>query len=431
MATVMAMMGGVRLVAQENSGGAAPFSGPTVKVGLIGLGAWGRDILATLGRLPQADLAVICDNYPAFLRRSGRRAPDAAQAPDYQTLLDDSSIQAIIIATPTHQHREIAIAALKAGKHVYCEAPLAHTLEDAQAIALAAKSVPGQVFQTGLQLRADPQRHFLLPFIRSGAIGRWVSARMQFNKKTSWRLASPNPDREVEINWRLDEQLSLGLPGEVGMHLMDQVAWFMDRRPVAISGRGAIRLWDDGRTVADTVHVHLEFPDAVNAYFDATLANSFEGEMEAYYGSDAAILMRESSAWMFKEVDSPLLGWEVYAQKEQFHRETGIVLKVGGSKQSAMGEDDGPAEPEKLPLHHSLESFLKNCASVNTARADFVEVFGADDAQAISDHLAEVKRVPTAGYMEGFHAALLGIKAAEATRTGQRIVFEEDWFELT
>ena len=64
----------------------------------------------------------------------------------------------MIIATPTHQHKEIALDALKAGKHVYCEAPLAHTIEDARAIAQAAKAARQQIFQAGLQNRADPER---------------------------------------------------------------------------------------------------------------------------------------------------------------------------------------------------------------------------------------------------------------------------------
>lgn len=436
LAAVMAMMGGVPLVAQESAPASGPdYTGARVKVGLIGLGAWGRDILSMLGRLPQADVAVICDNYPAFLRRSGRNAPGAAQEADYTALLNNPEIDAVIIATPTQDHRDIAIAALQAGKHVYCEAPLANTIEDARAIARAAHAAPSLVFQAGLQMRADSQRLFLLPFIRSGAIGRWIMARMQYCKKESWRVAAPTPEREQEMNWRLDAKESLGLAGEIGIHPLDQVTWFKDQRPVAVSGEGSIRLWDDGRTVPDTVHVHLEFPDMVRGYFDATLASSYGGEAETYHGSDATVLMRESStrgssAWMFKEVDSPLLGWEVYASKEQFHEDTGIVLKVGGSIQKNMDAGTANPEPVKPPLYHSLKAFLTNCSAVNVARSDFVEMFGAEDPQAVADHLAEVKRVPAADALEGFRATVLAIKANEAVVGGKRIVLQDEWFEL-
>ena len=433
MVTAMAMLGGVPLMAQDGQGGStqAAYSGPKLKVGLIGLGVWGREILANLGRLPQAELVAICDHYPAFLRRSGRKAPDAVKEEDYQAILADPDITAVIVATPTHQHREIVIAALQAGKHVYCEAPLAHSIEDTRAIALAARAVPAQVFQAGLQFRADPQRHFLLPFIRSGALGRWVMARTQFFKKQSWRLASSTTEREEEINWRLDEKLSLGIVGEIGIHHLDQVTWFLDRRPLAVSGNGTIRLWNDGRTVADTVHAHVDFEDSVSTYFNASLASSFGGDSETYHGTDATILMRESSAWMFKEVDSPLLGWEVYAMKEKFQKDTGIVLKVGGSKQASFSDEGAPVEPEKTALYYSLEAFLRNCANVNVARNDFVEVFGADDPEALAEHLSEVKLVDTAGYREGFQATALAIKTAEAVAGGKRVEMQNEWFELS
>src|SRR6185295_19305559 len=123
-----------------------------------------------------AETVAICDTYPAMLSRGAKDAPKAIQTKDYKTILDNKDINAVIVATPTHLHKEIVLAALKAGKHVYCEAPLAHTIEDAREIALAAKAAKKQIFQAGLQMRSDPQRQFLLPFIRSGALGKPVLA---------------------------------------------------------------------------------------------------------------------------------------------------------------------------------------------------------------------------------------------------------------
>jgi len=141
----MTMLGGVELRAQTAG---APEekkpTGPKVKVAIIGLGSWGRYMLETLNRSPQADVAGICDTYPAFVRRSAKNAPKAVTAEDYKAILDNKDIPAVIIATPTHKHKEIVLAALQAGKHVYCEAPLAGTIEDAKTIAQAAKSHPKQ-----------------------------------------------------------------------------------------------------------------------------------------------------------------------------------------------------------------------------------------------------------------------------------------------
>src|SRR5205085_2609900 len=120
---------------------------------------------------------------PAALKRASNSAPKAKQVSDYRQILDDKTIQAVIVATPSHLHKEIALAAIQAGKHVYCEAPLASTIDDARAIAKAARANPKIYFQSGLQTRSEPQRHFLLPFIRSNAMGTFLMARCQCHRK--------------------------------------------------------------------------------------------------------------------------------------------------------------------------------------------------------------------------------------------------------
>ena len=117
-------------MAQTNAapGTTSKTGGPKVKIAVIGLGSWGREIVNTLARQEQAEIAAICDTYAPFVRRCSSLAPSAAQVEDYKTLLDNKDIQAVVVATPTHQHKDIVLAALKAGKHVYCEAPLANTI---------------------------------------------------------------------------------------------------------------------------------------------------------------------------------------------------------------------------------------------------------------------------------------------------------------
>src|SRR5439155_4641650 len=184
-ATLMAMLGGVELIIRAPVQAAdletlVPFQ---VGCGVIGLGSWGREIISTLSRLKTAQLIALCDPYPGSLKRAANSAPKAKGVDDYRKILDDKEVQAVIIATPTHQHRDITLAALQAGKHVYCEAPLANNIQDARTIALAAKAARKQVFQAGLQLRSDPQRRFLLDFVRAGASGKAVKAHAQWHKK--------------------------------------------------------------------------------------------------------------------------------------------------------------------------------------------------------------------------------------------------------
>lgn len=444
LAAMMAMMGGVQLIAQTTSERKLSTLGPKpkVKVAVIGLGPWGREILDQLSRLEQAEIVAICDNYPAMLRRSATKAPKALQVENYQEILANKDVSAVIVATGSHQHKEIVITALKAGKHVYCEAPLAHTVEDAREIAMAAKQAVGQVFQPGLQGRSDPQRQFLLPFIRSGALGKTVKARAQWHKKQSWRQASPNADREKAINWRLTQATSPGLAGEIGIHAFDQAGWFLNLDPVAVTGFGSTMLWkDDGRDVPDTVQAVIEFPGGVRMSYDASLATSFDSDYELLYGTEATILMRpdargNQAAWMFKEVDAALLGWEVYARKDNFFKETGIALVLDGSKQKKLSEDAvGEESPQFPPQYHALNAFLANCHEVSVEVAEFVANYGADEKNALAEHLESITRRreasrQTASVSDGFAATVLALKVNEAVASGKRIELKKEWFEL-
>src|SRR5256885_10264700 len=146
-ATLMTMLGGVELMTHAPVQAAdletlVPFQ---IKCGVIGLGNWGREIIATLSRLKTAQLVAVCDTYPASLKRAANSAPNAKGLDDYRKILDDKEVQAVVIATPTHQHREIAIAALQADQHVYCRAPLGSNILDAQAIPLAGEVAVKQV----------------------------------------------------------------------------------------------------------------------------------------------------------------------------------------------------------------------------------------------------------------------------------------------
>lgn len=438
-ATALMMLGGAPLIGQEKKQeGGTTFDANAVlsktRVGLIGCGIWGREILNNLARLPKADVVAICEPYEAFLRRAKDLAPKAEGYTDYKKLLENKDVQGVIVATPSHQHKDIVIDALKAGKHVYCEAPLANSIDDARAIAKAARDNPRSYFQVGLLLRSDPQHHFLLPFVRSGAAGRPVLARAQWHKKQSWRRTSPNPEREKEMNWRLAKDTSTGLVGEIGIQQIDVVNWFWNKRPTAVTGFGSIILWQDGREVDDTVQAVFEYADGTTFNYEATLANSFDGEYEVLYGSDAAVMVRGNKAWMFKEVDSPLLGWEVYARKDVFYNETGIALVANATKIVAQGDkssaQDAPyADP---PVFYALEAFLANTELIGNAVEDFAATFDVKDTKALREYLAGVgkSKLPAAGYEEGYEAAVVAIKGHEAIAKRQRVKIEKDLFEI-
>jgi predicted dehydrogenase len=435
--TLMMMMGGVALRAEDKPNPTPSIEqekhiGPPVKCGIIGCGAWGRDIANTLATLPNAPVTAICDHYPAFLKRGKEAAPKAEGFTDYRKVLESKDVQAVFVATPTHQHKEIAVAALQAGKHVYCEAPLANTLEDAQAIAKTAKNATKLNFQSGLQFRSDPHRHFLVGFIRAGAMGRPVRARAQWNKKQSWRRTSPNPEREQELNWRLSSKTSLGLVGEFGIHQIDVMNWFLNGRPTSVTGFGSLVNWNDGRDVPDTIQAVFEMPNGVLANYESTLGNSFDAEHEMFYGTDSAVMLRGNKAWMFKEVDAPLLGWEVYARKDEFYKETGIALAANATKLVAQGNKPVEEAPySDTPLHYALEAFITNTGNIIAGVEDFTANFG-ENQKALREYLATLDKtkVPAATAQQGLEATVVAIKANEAITKGQRVTFQKEWFEV-
>jgi predicted dehydrogenase len=338
-----------------------PLVGPPVAIGLIGLGPWGREILATLGRMPSARAAILCDTYEPFLKRAATSAPGAQGVTDWRRVLDAPAIDAIVVATPTPMHREIALAALQAGKHVYCEAPLAASIDDARAIAAAATAASKQVFQAGLQERSNALFTHVRQFVKSGVLGDVALVNGQWSRRESWRRPAPTPDRERALNWRLVKG-SPGLMGEIGIHQLDLISHFVEALPTAIVGGGSIVGWRDGREVPDTVACLVEFPKT-RANLRATLASSFGGAYTVFQGSNSSLFLKESRGWMVKEADSALLGWEVYARKEPVHDETGIAMVADATKLLQAGREpgkEGSLEPEKPPLLLAFEHFFQS-----------------------------------------------------------------------
>lgn len=433
--SLVMLVGGAAVKAQDGSSEEKPArpAGASIKCGVIGCGVWGREILTSLARLPNAPVTAVCDSYKPFLNRAGRMAPKAEKFSDYKQLLESKEVQAVFIATPTYNHREVAEAALKAGKHVYCEAPLAHTVEDARAIAKAAEAASKSYFQSGLQGRSDPELLNLATFVRSGAIGKPVMTRSQWHKKESWQRAAPTAEREYELNWRLRSATSPGLVGEIGIHHVDLTSWFMNARPAAVTGFGSIQHWRDGRDVPDTIMAVFEYPGRELHSFDSTLANSFEAAYDTFFGTDSAIMIRDRKAWMFKEVDAPLLGWEVYARKEGFYKETGIVLAANSTKLAAQGDNpvlDAQASQDTA-LYYAIESFIANAGLTNTAVEDFTSNFGDDEA-GLKEYLKDLQgsKLPSAGYKEGYDATVIALKANEAILKGQKLELKDEWFEI-
>jgi predicted dehydrogenase len=384
----------------------SPIPGPPVKVGVVGAGQWGKEILASLSRLPSAQITALCDTYEPYVKRALEIAPRAAPVSDYRRLIESPDVEAVLVATPTHQHKEVALAALQAGKHVYCECPLAANIDDARAIASAAAGAAKLKFQAGLQGRSNALYRHVSQFVKAGVLGNGSQVVAQWNKKQSWRRVAPTPERERELNWRISKQTSIGLLGEVGIHQLDLTGWYLNGLPTAATGFGALTNWNDGRDVPDTIQCVIEYPNNVRMVMSSTLTSSFSDSFTLFQGSNSSLILREKKGWLVKEADSPLLGWEVYARKESVHNETGIALVADATKLIEAGKEpgkEGPSEITEEPLFSALKNFTRSIRE------------GAP---------------PAAGPAEGYVSTAVAIKANEAVTGGTKIAFQKSWFDL-
>lgn len=408
--------------------------GPQINCGIIGMGIWGRDILQELVRVGNGGVIAVCDTYPGALKRAAELAPKAPQFQNYKDLLASKDFPAILVATPSHLHRDIVLDALAAGKQVYCEAPLASNLEDARIIAKAAKE-SNCLFHSGLLYRTDPHRQYIVQFIRSGVLDKIVMVRGQWHSKKSWRAVSPNPEREQALNWRLQKETSPGLIGENGIHAIDFLSACIRARPVVASGFGSVCVYQDGRVIPDTVQLTLEYPKGVRLIYDATLGNSCESYLEVVSGTMGTIMCRKNAALFRKEEDAPLLGWEVYSRKLDYFNQPTIKISLSANPSMSVrvhreAKWQNPDAVFVLPLFYAMDVFRRNAALYHSETTDFLDLYGDGHKSDLKDRIAKLKPTPFPGWKEGYEATVVALKANEAVMTGRRIEFRDEWFEV-
>ena len=369
--------------------------GPAIKAGIIGVGRQGRAIIAELQKIEQVEIAALCDSSPARLDASAARLKNAATFADHRSLLDGrADITAVIVATPTHLHRQIVEDCLASGRHVFCEAPIASSVEDCEALSKAAAAAK-TVAQAGFQGRSNPTYRRAQPLVET-ELRQLVSMYAQYHRKTSWRFPASGPDEERAANWRLDPEVSTGLAGETGAQQFDVAHWFRGNRyPTRAQGRGAIRLHKDGRTIADSIELDLLWNDNVALRYQATLASSYGGQHELFVGGQGTIRLAWSHGWLFKEADAPTQGWEVYATRQEAFGDEGIVLVADATKLAAQGALASGIGLPHPSLYYALVDFVRSitesapvrCSMQEGARATIVGIL-ANRAVVTGDPVA-------------------------------------------
>jgi predicted dehydrogenase len=220
-----------------------------VGTGMIGVGNRGSFLLQGALRQPNAKVLALCDIKPDRLDKAATAAArdNPATYADWRRVIDSKDVDAVFIATPPYLHSEMAIAAIKAGKNVYCEKPIGITPAQVRALLDAAKG-SNKVFVAGQQLRSQKGFGETARQIRAGAIGDVIMVKAQ-------RHAAADLDHEgTSGDWYFDVTKSGGYLIEQSVHNLDLCNWVIGAHPTRACGMGAIVLYKNdppGRTIFD------------------------------------------------------------------------------------------------------------------------------------------------------------------------------------
>ncbi len=139
-------------------------------VAVAGAGYWGKNLARCFAAMPQADLVAVCDSDPDVLDRMGKLYPGISLLDSFEELLERQDIEAVAIVTPAVLHASQAIAALRAGKHVYVEKPMGLSAEEAEQVVAAARRAPG-ILMVGHMLVHHPAVQRIRRLLEAGELG--------------------------------------------------------------------------------------------------------------------------------------------------------------------------------------------------------------------------------------------------------------------
>jgi len=271
------------------------------RLGIIGPGSRGQFLMGFISQNPKAEIAALADIYQPSLDAALKIAPKAKTYRDYRKLLDDKSIDAVVVATPLNTHHRIVMDAFDAGKHVYCEKSIGYDMRECFEMYNRHLS-SGRIFFTGQQRLFDPRYIKVMDLIHQGMFGEITAVHTFWNRNGDWRREVPSPELEKHINWRLYKQSSKGLMTELACHQLQVGTWAMGKLPKRVMGHGAITYWKDGREVYDNVNCIYVFDDGKKMTFGSDIANKFYGLEEQILGSLGTV-EPERGKYYFEDVD--------------------------------------------------------------------------------------------------------------------------------
>ncbi|OIN59148.1 Gfo/Idh/MocA family protein [Arsenicibacter rosenii] len=302
-----------------------------IRIATIGMGIQGNyDTQAAL-RNPDVELVAVADLYDGRLEHARTAfSKDLFTTRDYREILARKDIDAVLIVTPDHWHDHITIAALKAGKHVYCEKPMVHHINEGKAVIDAWKK-SGKTMQVGSQRISSAAFQEAKRLVQAGDIGaiNYIESNSdRFNAIGAWNYSIPTdaspqtldwdrflgdaPKRPFEaarfFRWRNYRDYGTGVAGDLFVHLITGVHFVTNSMgPNRIYSSGNLAYWKDGRDVPDVMTSVMDYPksdqhEAFQMVLRVNFANAGKiNNMTRIIGNEGQIEFSENGLIMTKK----------------------------------------------------------------------------------------------------------------------------------
>ncbi len=308
-----------------------------VHLAVIGAGYWGPNLIRNFSQVPGARVAYVCDLDSAKLAPLASQYPTLATTTDYHDLLRDPKVDAIVIATPVSTHRRLALDALRAGKHVLVEKPLAATTETACEISDAAHAA-GRVLMVGHTFIYNPAVVKVKEMIERGTLG-------EIYYIDSSRVNLGLHQFDINVIW------------DLAPHDVSIILYWLGQRPLRVSARGNSYTQTD---IEDVAFLTLEFENKVMAHIHVSWMSPAKLRRTTVVGSKQMIVYddletMEKVKLYDSRVEALMLNQATRAELQRTYR---------------VGDVLSPRLDVIEPLRAECEHFVECIAKGKTPRTD-------------------------------------------------------------
>jgi len=280
--------------------------------GLVGAGGRGRYLNQHFQKLG-AECVAVAEVYQPRIQQALQDSPNARPYADYHDLMAQPGLDAVVAATPDHQHFPVLQAALDAKKDVYLEKPMSHSLEQSRQMIQAVRRTQ-QIVQVGMQRRSAPAVIKAKELLDTGILGRITLVKPMWNwnvskaldnsplpGKLDWKgFLGAAPDHDLEPmrfrSWRYFWDYSGGNMTDQGTHLMDVVQWFTNSGPVRSAVCYGQRAKNTGSEVPDVFCAVFEYPNLM-ATWTLNYCNSYDNDWSIQFQGDQGTMILNNAGY--------------------------------------------------------------------------------------------------------------------------------------